>query len=60
MVTTVDVSREQVELLLGVADVRKTIGPDDVSSQALKHCTNELLGPLLDVFMFTWRKTFAT
>uniref|UniRef100_A0A0P4VX79 Uncharacterized protein n=1 Tax=Scylla olivacea TaxID=85551 RepID=A0A0P4VX79_SCYOL len=49
-VTTVLVTAEQVERLLGAVDVGKATGPDDVSPRLLKHCARELSAPLTTVF----------
>ena len=49
-VTTVVVTQERVEHLLKAVDVRKASGPDDVSSQVLRHCSSELAGSLTEVF----------
>ena len=50
LVTTVEVTQEQVERLLREVDVRKATGPDDVSPQVLRNCAAELAGPLSQVF----------
>ncbi|XP_045113326.1 uncharacterized protein LOC123505739 [Portunus trituberculatus] len=49
-VTTVLVTEEQVERLLGALDESKATGPDDVSPRLLKHCARELTAPLTTVF----------
>ena len=49
-VTTVLVTAEQVERLLGAVDVGKATGPDDVSPRVLKHCAKELSPPLTTIF----------
>ena len=49
-VTTVLVTEEQVERLLGAVNVNKATGPDDVSPRLLKHCARELTAPLTTVF----------
>ena len=49
-VTTVAVTREQVEKLLKAVEVGKATGPDHISPRVLKHCARELSGPLSDVF----------
>lgn len=47
---TGEVLRGQVEHLLQMTDIRKIIGPDDISSQVLKNCASEQSGPLSEVF----------
>ena len=48
--TEVMVTQEQVERLLRAVDVRKATGPDDISPQVLRHCSEELAWPLTKIF----------
>ena len=50
VITMVEVTQERVKHLLRAVDVRKVSGPDDVSPQVVRHCSNELAGPLTEVF----------
>lgn len=43
---------ELLELMKGL-DIRKAIGPDDISGWVVKECANELVEPLYEIFKFS-------